>query len=61
MYKNISEIRLEDDGSVFVKSFNKLNDAYMDYLDENLSEEEKNVKLEKYLALKQCIELGIYN
>ena len=60
MSRNISEIRLEEDGSDFVKSFNEVNDAYVLFINETI-EKKKQDKFDIWFHKKQCLELGIYN
>ena len=61
MIKNVNEIRLEDDGSEFTKAFNEVNDAYVAFMDESLSDEEKQAKFDIWFKKKLALEQGYYN
>ena len=57
----LSSIRLEDDDTAFTKAFNEVNDAYVSFMDESLSDEEKQAKFDVWFKKKLALEQGYYN
>ena len=56
----LSSIRLEND-TAFTKAFNEVNDAYVAFMDESISDEEKQAKFDVWFKKKLALEMGYYN
>ena len=57
----LSSIRFEDDDTAFTKAFNEVNDAYVAFMDESISDEEKQAKFDVWFKKKLALEMGYYN